>query len=533
MKNNSINSYEQLIDQAEQLFEQEKHQEALAIGEELMKNYPDQMMSFYVRGRARLGTKDYIGAMADLDKAIDIDPSFPLSHNYFGNALSSLGRFQESLKHYDRAIFLNPEYAIAYNNKGSALDTLKLYDEALRCYDRAIKLNPKIALIISNKGNSLFNLKRYDEAIKCYDQAIDLDPEYVHAHINKTNALYHLKRHEEALESYITAHDLDPDDLAILKNMAKLKEEMNRFDEALEDYGKYLKIKPDDWHVSYLHKQALDKVNKLSASSTNTKKLTSSSDDGILHSDKKTTKVPQRNNTKKPNQKKPEIIAQNVIDHFRAEENPHANMDISQTFKSVVPLEELLELIDKLYEDKEHVKLENRVMESNLQFKQFTTSGRSAEIEQPEFYVLRRWNSYTPIVGDDNTNSKGGGYFIHLGEHGIVIDPGFNFIENFKKHGFKFNQISKIFISHAHNDHTADLESIRTLLYIYNKDLKKDIYSELEKTVLEMNYPNQENMTEESLYKEIKSEWAMRYENQRKIIDIYLTASTFKNIHQI
>jgi len=85
--------------------------------------------------------------------------------------------------------------------------------------------------------------------------------------------------------------------------------------------------------------------------------------------------------------------------------------------------------------------------------------------------VLKRWNSYTPLV----TNSKGGGYFIRVNGKGIVIDPGFNFIENFKAGNYVLSDIDIVLVSHSHDDHTADLESIISLLHRYNTVLNKSI----------------------------------------------------------
>lgn len=93
--------------------------------------------------------------------------------------------------------------------------------------------------------------------------------------------------------------------------------------------------------------------------------------------------------------------------------------------------------------------------------------------DELSFYCLRKWNSYSPILSCDLKESVGGGYFIIKNGKGIVIDPGFNFIQNFHNKGFLFNQIDYILITHAHNDHTVDLESILTLLYKYNKILGK------------------------------------------------------------
>ncbi len=64
--------------------------------------------------------------------------------------------------------------------------------------------------------------------------------------------------------------------------------------------------------------------------------------------------------------------------------------------------------------------------------------------------------------------SKGGGYFLKWGGIGIVIDPGFNFIENFHSQGLRIQDIDYVFITHAHIDHCVELEAILTLLFEFN-----------------------------------------------------------------
>ncbi len=84
--------------------------------------------------------------------------------------------------------------------------------------------------------------------------------------------------------------------------------------------------------------------------------------------------------------------------------------------------------------------------------------------------ILREWNSYTPAIPGDGERVRGGGYFIKHKETGIVIDPGFNFLEIFSEAGGRLCDITHIVITHAHNDHTADFESILTLLYEFNDE---------------------------------------------------------------
>ena len=62
--------------------------------------------------------------------------------------------------------------------------------------------------------------------------------------------------------------------------------------------------------------------------------------------------------------------------------------------------------------------------------------------------ILRRWQSYNPSVPrPDRENIPGGGYFLLWEGKGIVIDPGYNFIQNFYDQGFSLEDIDAIVIT--------------------------------------------------------------------------------------
>lgn len=122
--------------------------------------------------------------------------------------------------------------------------------------------------------------------------------------------------------------------------------------------------------------------------------------------------------------------------------------------------------------------------------------------DNPFFLFLRRYNSFTPAVplrtgikikgkasqvkqfGEDEyvrdikdedayhrhfTDVKGGGCYLSWDGKGVVIDPGFDFIENMYSEGLAIGDVDVIAITHAHNDHYMDLVPLLTLAYIYNK----------------------------------------------------------------
>lgn len=152
---------------------------------------------------------------------------------------------------------------------------------------------------------------------------------------------------------------------------------------------------------------------------------------------------------------------------------------MSKKFKIVPAKEEDLDtVIKKFIEDLRKApdyksKFIDYIKEKENRIKLFIKPGKSPIKKPPnQLIILRRWNSYTPLLPhslDEYTN-KGGGYFIRIKNTGIIIDPGFNFIENFLRAGFKLDDIDHIFISHAHNDHTVELEGIFSLLHKRNKN---------------------------------------------------------------
>jgi ribonuclease BN (tRNA processing enzyme) len=85
--------------------------------------------------------------------------------------------------------------------------------------------------------------------------------------------------------------------------------------------------------------------------------------------------------------------------------------------------------------------------------------------------IIRKWNSSTPLYSQ--AGSQGGGYYMTLmnphGElKGIVIDPGYNFLEIFREQRLGILDIDAIIITHDHDDHSEAIEGILSLLSRYN-----------------------------------------------------------------
>src|SRR6266496_4192063 len=94
------------------------------------------------RGLAREAKGDLDGAIADFNRAIELDPKLAISYHNRGLAQKAKGAIPD----FNRAIELNPKFAAgAYSNRGLAKQAKGDLDGAIADFNRAIELNPKDA----------------------------------------------------------------------------------------------------------------------------------------------------------------------------------------------------------------------------------------------------------------------------------------------------------------------------------------------------------------------------------------------------
>ncbi len=132
----------------------------------------------YVAAAAqKYGNRDYRGALADYDRAIELKPKDAIAYNYRGVLKVKIQDFDGGLADYNRAIQLDANYGEAYSNRGN-LKSNKLQDlqGAMADYDLAIELSPKYAPAYSNRGILKVKNRQIDGALADYDRAIQIDP---------------------------------------------------------------------------------------------------------------------------------------------------------------------------------------------------------------------------------------------------------------------------------------------------------------------------------------------------------------------
>lgn len=150
----------------------------------------DQSLRSRAHRKAKQG--DYTGAIALLTQLIARHPNRAIDYNNRGLIYFQCGQREKALADYNKALQLNPELDNAYNNRANYYASAGQLAEALTDYEIAIDLNPGNTRTWINQAITFRDLGLYDLALENLDMALMLGglEEHIYAERGRT---YHLR----------------------------------------------------------------------------------------------------------------------------------------------------------------------------------------------------------------------------------------------------------------------------------------------------------------------------------------------------
>lgn len=150
----------------------------------------DQSLRASAHRKAKRG--DYMGAIALLTQLITRHPKHAIDYNNRGLIYSQSGQGEKALADYNKALQLNPELDNAYNNRANYYASNGKLAEALTDYETALDLNPGNTRTWINQAITFRELGLYDLALENLDMALMLGglEENIYAERGRT---YHLR----------------------------------------------------------------------------------------------------------------------------------------------------------------------------------------------------------------------------------------------------------------------------------------------------------------------------------------------------
>jgi tetratricopeptide (TPR) repeat protein len=207
---------------------------------------PRQASYYRERGLIYKVKGNYDRAMADYDRAIALDPQEADAYHQRGRVRTALGQLKEALADLDRAIALDPQRVLAYSSRAVVHNALGQPQATLADFDRAIALDSQDAVLYCGRGAARYILGRPEEALADYDRAIALNPHLAMAYDGRGTVRYTLGQLKEALADYDRAIALDPQFASAYSFRGRVRTALGRPKEALADHNRAIALNPQD-----------------------------------------------------------------------------------------------------------------------------------------------------------------------------------------------------------------------------------------------------------------------------------------------
>ncbi len=186
---------------------------------------PDSARKQYAEAQKKLSKRDVPGAIAHLEKAVELAPQFAGAWNNLGTIAYHERRFDAAEVYFRRALKADPSAFEPLVNLGGVLLTEEKVDEAYRFNLYSVLTRPSDALANSQLGMNYFALGKVGLAQKYLNEARRLDPAHF-SHPQLLLAEIYLRRKEpgraaEVLDEFLHYHPDWPE-------AAKMREAIER-----------------------------------------------------------------------------------------------------------------------------------------------------------------------------------------------------------------------------------------------------------------------------------------------------------------
>jgi len=190
-------------------------------------------------------------AKAAAMKALELDETVAEAHTALAHALATYDRnLPESNREFQRAIELNANYATAHQWYGNNLVVLQRFDESIAEGKRAVELDP-LSLVVNLELGANYNYSRQpDQAIAQLRKTIDLDKNWYLGHMILCQVYQAKGQLSEAVGECQRARELN-DDPYVLAFLARVYAASGKTDEAIKVLGRMNEIAKQRYLPAY------------------------------------------------------------------------------------------------------------------------------------------------------------------------------------------------------------------------------------------------------------------------------------------
>ncbi|MBN3957411.1 TIGR03032 family protein [Nostoc sp. NMS8] len=224
-----FSAVEPIYEQALALQTQLRFTEAIALYEQIIRQYPQYALAWYQLGVIMDNQGQTNQAVLAYQQALTINPKYEKAHNSLGIVEAARNNLEKAIACFESAILSNPNYAFAHNNLGLAWQMQGKLSAAAAKFQETLQKNPAYPEAYLNLGIVLEAQENLEGAIACYRSAIRHNPDYIKAYNRLGSALLSLAiatqgQVDEARVVFEKALQLQPDSAEAFNYLFYLKE---------------------------------------------------------------------------------------------------------------------------------------------------------------------------------------------------------------------------------------------------------------------------------------------------------------------
>ena len=164
-------------DKGVKLAQQQKHEEALKLFEESLKELPSYLLALNKLGEQHLALKHPAEAQAAFQKALEINPKFVLPHINMGILFTAQKQFDEAIREFEACNQIDDSYPMSHLNLGLALMSLPQPD-----FDRAEK---ELTRCLQLGGRNFVDVHKYLFNLHVRQNAMDKAAQQLEAYLSE------------------------------------------------------------------------------------------------------------------------------------------------------------------------------------------------------------------------------------------------------------------------------------------------------------------------------------------------------------
>lgn len=133
-----------------------------------------------------------------------------IAYNNRGVCYDNLDDVENAMADYERATEINPEYALAYDNLGLIYHNERDYEAALGYYSQAIELDPERISFRLDRIDVLLDMQEWDDAVEDLEFVLENSPDTADVYYYYGFYYFSIGEYAEAVPYYQTYLELDP-----------------------------------------------------------------------------------------------------------------------------------------------------------------------------------------------------------------------------------------------------------------------------------------------------------------------------------